>query len=275
MNFTLLFWGLFAVYAVGWLLCVLSFFRNLDRIRLWGERFLILGLSLQIFIIIATYVNLEGFLFDSLSGLLLFLSLLMILIYYILNYYFTNQIFAIVFPPITLFFLALSILVSDQAIIAKAFLDKSPVFGRYFLYLHASCSMLGYLLFGVACLTSIFFLHQEKQIKNKTLMLERVKVPSLGFLDALNFKVITAGFIFLTIGLLVGINMKIVSSGGFPETSLRQILPIITWAIYAFFLVDRFINGLRGKITAIWSIMGFMAAVISFIYEISFLIEKR
>jgi len=233
------------------------------------------GLCLQIFIIVATYVKLEGFLFDSLSGLLLFLSLLMILIYFILNYYLSNQIFSIVFPPVTLFFLALSILVSDQAIISKAFLDKSPVFGRYVLYIHASCSMLGYLLFGVACLTSIFFLHQEKQIKNKTLMLERVKVPSLGFLDAVNFKVITAGFIFLTIGLLVGINMKIVSSGGFPETSMRQVLPIITWAIYAFFLIDRFISGLRGKITAIWSIMGFLAAVVSFIYEISFLLEKR
>ena len=151
VNFTLLFWGLFAVYAVGWLLCVLSFFRNLDRIRLWGERFLILGLSLQIFIIIATYVNLEGFLFDSLSGLLLFLSLLMILIYYILNYYFTNQIFAIVFPPITLFFLALSILVSDQAIIAKAFLDKSPVLGDISsIFTHpARCWVICYLVWLV------------------------------------------------------------------------------------------------------------------------------
>jgi ABC-type uncharacterized transport system permease subunit len=275
VNFTILFWGLFGVYATGWLFCVLSFFRNMDKVRVWGERILFFGLFFQIFIIVVTYIQLEGFLFDSLSGLLLFLSLLMIVIYFILNRYFSNQIFAIVFPPVTLFFLALSILVSDQAIIAKAFLDKSPVFGRYFLYIHASFSMIGYLLFGVACLTSIFFMYQEKQIKNKTLLLKKVRVPSLGFLDALNYKVITAGFIFLTIGLLVGINMKIVSAGGFPETSLRQVLPIVTWAIYAFFLVDRFINGLRGQITAIWSIMGFLAAVVSFIYEISFLIEKR
>lgn len=275
MNFTLLYWSLCGIYLTGWILCCLSFFKNQQKIHLWGERFLFWGLCAQLFVIVASYIELEGFLFDTLSGLLLFLSLLLILIYFILDFYFPNQIFEIIFPPLVIFFLILSNLVSDQAIISQDFLDKSPVFGKFILYIHASCSMIGYLLFGVACLTSIFFLHQEKQIKNKTLLLPDVKVPSLGFLDSLNHKIITAGFLFLTVGLLLGINMKIISSGGLPQISLRQILPLTTWSLYALFLIDRSISGLRGKITAIWAVIGFATAVTSFVYEISILIAKR
>ena len=134
--------------------------------------------------------------------------------------------------------------------------------------------MIGYLLFGVASFASVFFLLQEKRIKNKTLHLKDIKVPSLGFLDTLNFKVVAVGFLFLTIGLLLGVSMKIISNQGHPSISLRQILPMITWGFFALFLIDRSIQGLWGKAPAIWSITGFCGAMISFIYEISILINR-
>jgi len=276
VNFTLLFWTICGIYSAGWLFCGLSFFSNTTQNKPWGERLLFLGMGFQIFFIIAEYIELGNSIFDSLSGLFLFLSLLIIVIFFILDFTYPNQIFKIVFPPLVIFFLILSVAIYDQAIIAHGFLNKSPVFGKFLLYVHASCSMLGYLLFGVGCLTSIFFLYQEKKIKNKTLILQNVKVPSLGFLDTLNYKVITAGFLFLTVGILLGINMKIISSGGHVnlDVSLRQILPISTWTVYAIFLVDRFVNGLRGKTTAIWAITGFCVAIGSFAYEISLLIQR-
>ncbi|MCP4751434.1 MAG: cytochrome c biogenesis protein CcsA [Proteobacteria bacterium] len=274
MEFTILFLSLCGIYLIGWLFCCVNFFRNQPGVRSWGERLLFLGLCTQLFFIVASYIELGDFLFDSLSGLFLFLSLLLILTYFILNFYFPNQIFKIIFPPLTIFFLLVSILISDQVIIAQGFLDKSPVFGKFVLYVHASCSMLGYLLFGVACLASIFFLYQDKQIKNKTLLLRNVKIPSLGFLDSLNYKVITAGFLFLTVGLLLGVIMKTISTEGAPQISMRQILPFSTWGLYAFFLIDRSISGLRGKATAVWAIVGFAAAVTSFVYEISLLIQQ-
>ncbi len=275
VNLSLLFWSVCGIYIIGWLFCGLSFFKNHPKVHYWGERLLFLGFCGQMFFIVTSYVELGDFLFGTLSGLLLFLSLLLILIYFILDFYFPNPIFEIVFPPLTVFFLILSILVSDLAIISQEFLSKSPVFGRFVLFTHASCSMLAYLLFGVACLTSIFFLFQEKQIKNKTLLLRSVKVPSLGFLDLLTYKVIASGFIFLTVGLLVGINMKIVATGGHQYLSLRQILPLATWGIFALFLVDRSIRGMRGRISAIWAIIGFTAAATSFVYEISLLVHRQ
>ncbi len=273
MNYLFLFWSICAIYFIGWITAGISFFSN-DKIgKGWGERVLLLGLAMQFVYILLDLISSGDFLMDSLSGLFLFLSFFTILIFLILGLKFPNQIFKIVFPPVSLFFLVLSITISDQAIIVKAFLDKSPVFGKFMLIAHASCSMLGYLLFGVACLTSMFYLYQENKIKKKTLMLKNEKVPSLGFLDKLNYKVIAIGFLFLSIGLLLGVNMKVITSGQV-ALSLRQLLPVATWLIYALFLIDRFINGLRGKITSMWSIVGFLAAVTSFLYEVSLLVQR-
>lgn len=273
MNY-LLFWSVCSLYFIGWITNGITLFTNERIEKGWGERILLLGLFLQFIYIILDLITSGSFPLDSLSGLFLYLSFFTILIFFVVEFKFPNQIFKIVFPPVSLFFLVLSITISDQAIVAKAFLDKSPGFGNFMLFAHASCSMLGYLLFGVACLTSMFYLYQENKIKKKTLMLSNEKVPSLGFLDKMNYKVIAMGFLFLSVGILLGINMKIISTSGQIELSLRQLLPVTTWLIYALFLIDRFINGLRGKITSMWSIAGFLAAVTSFLYEVSLLIER-
>lgn len=240
----------------------------------WGERFLILGICLQLIFIVTSYGEMKTILFNSLSGLLMFLSLLLILVLFILNFYFPDQIFELVFPPLTIFFLLLSVLISDLPIVSQEFLDRSTLFGRSLLIAHASFSMLGYLLFGVACLTSIFFLYQEKRIKNKTLLLQKIKVPSLGMLDAIIFKMVVAGFLFLTVGLLLGINMSISTRLGTQRVTLRQLLPVFTWGVYSILLVSRSVIGIRGRNSAIWSIVGFLVAVISFIYEISLLVNR-
>ncbi|MDH5559861.1 MAG: cytochrome c biogenesis protein [Deltaproteobacteria bacterium] len=274
MGFYFLFLLLCLFYFFGWLLCCLSFFKDLEKVHATGERSLFIGLGFHLFYIVASYIELGNFPYNSLAGLLLFVSLLIILIYFILDFYFPNEIFEIIFPPLAIFFILLSNLISNQAILTHSFLENSPVFGKLILFIHASFSMLGYLLFGVASFASVFFLYQEKKIKNKTLMLKEIKVPSLGFLDTLTYKVIAVGFLFLTVGLLLGVSMKVVANQGHPSISLRQVLPMITWAVFAVLLLSRSIQGLRGKIIAVWSITGFVVAIISFVYEISLLIQK-
>lgn len=274
MLFNILFWALSGTYLGGWIFCNIAFYKNKSKIHDIGERLLLLGLGLHLFYIVGGYIELDIFPFETTAGLILFLSLLITLVYFIVDFYFPNEIFELIFPPISLFFLFLSKIISDHSFATADVLETMPVFGKLILYAHGSFSMIGYILFGVACLTSIFYLYQERQIKNKTLHLRDAKVPSLGFLDSLNYKVIATGFIFLTVALLLGSIMKVVVHMSHPELSLRQILPLFTWAIYAIFLLDRSIRGLRGKISAIWAIAGFIFSVVSFIYEISLIITK-
>ncbi len=271
--FTYLFWGLCGIYILGWLFCTISFFKTHEKLHSIGELLLTLGLVVQFIYIGSTFFTTKSLPFYSLAGLLLFLSLLVILIYFFLDYIYHNDIFEVIFPPLAVFFLLLSNLISDQSIITPQFITISPLAGKIFLFIHASFSMLGYLLFQVACLTSIFFLYQENKIKSKKMLLTDGKLPSLGFLDWLNYKVVSFGFLFLTLGLLVGVSMKLILSGGYSGVSVRLIVPLLTWAVYAVILLDRSIRGLRGKITAIWAIIGFITAVGSFIYEMEMITE--
>jgi len=103
----------------------------------------------------------------------MFLSLLLIVVLFILNVYFPDQIFELIFPPLTIFFMLLSVLIANQPIVSQEFLERSTLLGHSILVGHGTLSILGYLLFGVACLTSIFFLYQEKRIKIKPCCLRK------------------------------------------------------------------------------------------------------
>lgn len=260
--------------ASGWVLCCISFFREMELAHRVGERLLFVGLVSQLVYGVASYIE-EGLdPFANLAGLFLFGSLLVLLLYFVLDFYFTNPIFEVIFPPLTLFFLLLSDLIAHEGIETGGYLASSPVFGKVILVFHASNLMVGYLLFAVACATSIFYLFQERQLKNKTLHLSGNKGLSLGYLDKLNYKVIAVGFLLVTLGLLSGVGMNLFARAGQAELSLRQILPISTWGIYAVFLLDRSIKGLKGSSSAIWAIVGFLVVVFSFAYEISILLNR-
>ena len=267
MNLANLFWSTSGLYILGWFICNLSFFHIRKNLHKIGEFTLFMGLVLHVIYIGIQFFRPNSSPFTTIAGILLFTSLLTSTIYFILDYLYRKEIFEIIFPPLTLFFLLLSSLISNQTLLVPQFITVSPIAGKSMIYIHASFSLIGYLLFGVACLTSIFFLKLEQKIKNKTLLLQDIKVPSLGFLDRLNHRVITSGFLFLTIGLLMGITVNLIVKQGFTSINLRLIFPILTWGFYAFVLFDRSIRGLSGRFTATWSIIGFIAAAFSFIYE--------
>jgi len=271
----LFFWCLFTLIFLGWALCSVSFFRENKTIHRVGERILFVGLVSQLLFGVASYIEQGIDPLSSLAGLFLFGSLLVLVLYFFLDFYFTNQIFEVIFPPLTLFFLLLSELLVHQGIGTQGYLDSSPVFGKVILVFHASNLMIGYLLFAVGCGTSIFYLSQERKLKAKTLHLGGNKVPSLGYLDKLNYKVIAAGFIFVTFGLLSGVGMNLFAQSGSAQLSLRQGLPLMTWGVYAVFLLDRSIKGLKGSSSAIWAIAGFMVVVFSFVYEITILLSRH
>lgn len=241
---------------------------------IWGFRILILAFVLQLVFIAVGYGEMKVILFHSVSGLMIFLSLLLMLVLFVLNVYFPDQIFELILPPLTLFFLLLSVLISDQPIVSQEFLERSTLTGRSLLVAHGSFSMLGYMLFGVACLTSSFFLYQEKQIKNKTLLLTNAKSPSLGLLDTIIFRMIVSGFLFLTVGLLLGSIMGVFTYEGAPLFTLRHLLPVLTWTLYAALLISRTAIGIGGRNTAVLTIFGFFLAVISFVYEIVLLTAR-
>ncbi len=273
MNTTFLFRIICIFYLAGWWLCVISFFRDKKGFHRAGEFVLSSSLLVHLLYTGISFSQPEFSPFYTVAGILQVLSVLIMIIYLYLDYSYGKEIFELIFPPLTVFFLMLSNLLIHQTLVNLQFISDSTFMSKAMLFVHAFCSMLGYSLFGGACLASIFFLFQEKKIKTKKLHLTDANLPSLGFLDRLNYRMVSSGFLFLTIGLLMGVSMRLIVSGKYEGVTPRQLIPLMTWLFYALILFDRSVRGLRGKTTAIWAILGFSAALISFVYEMHVLIS--
>src|SRR5204863_8397380 len=76
---------------------------------------------------------------------------------------------------------------------------QGPLFG-----VHVSSLLLAYASFARACMIGVTYVLLFKEIKAKHLGFFYARLPSLQVLDSMNQRAIVIGWIFLTVGLIVG-----------------------------------------------------------------------
>ena len=150
---------------------------------------------------------------------------------------------------------------------------RSATYYRALLLTHIRTAILGHLLFALACVVSIAYLYQERRLKVKIAPMRPVRLPALGVLEQLNHRAITLGFFFFSLAIILG--LLVVGLTNLPHRlfSFRQMIPTLTWLVYAAFLLVHDLRGRRGRFGAIWSIGGFIVVMGSLIFEISVLLE--
>src|ERR1041384_7538471 len=82
---------------------------------------------------------------------------------------------------------------------ARAAVLHGPLFG-----IHVSSLMFAYASFALACVIGITYVLLFKEIKTKHLGVFYARLPSLQVLDQMNQVAIVIGWIFLTVGIIVG-----------------------------------------------------------------------
>lgn len=173
-------------------------------------------------------------------------------------------------PLFTIFVLGISAVLSSQNIPTIETIRDAPIVYQTTLIIHISTMIAGYILFGLSCFSSILFLYQEHQIKTKLVKLLVNQFPSLSTLDQISYRSVILGFLFLTVGLILGV---VLSDG---LQSLRSIVRIgitlLIWLLYAFFLVERYFKGSARRYSAIWSVAGFFLVLMSLFVEFSHLV---
>ena len=89
---------------------------------------------------------------------------------------------------------------------------------------------------------------QFKEIKKKHLGYFYTRLPSLHVLDAMNSRAVVVGWLFLTVGVLVGIVWTAQARGLAPDNSNLQamslqdpkiFIAVLTWAVYSFAMFAR------------------------------------
>jgi ABC-type uncharacterized transport system permease subunit len=135
---------------------------------------------------------------------------------------------------------------------------------------HIVALLAGHLLFALACLSSVAFLLQERQLKSKSRLISS-RLPSLGTLETVTHRSVGLGFVCLTIGILLGLAVAGAENLGARIWDLRLIIPVASWTVYAGFLLVYTYQGRRGRFSAVWSIVGFLFVLASLLFELAVL----
>ena len=144
---------------------------------------------------------------------------------------------------------------------------RSPLFT-----IHVMSLLLAYASFALACVLGVTYVLLFKEIKAKHLGFFYTRLPSLQVLDVMNSRAITVGWIFLTLGVIVGgIWAAKVQGSTDPRaqamsvTDPKILVALVSWGIYSFALVARKAIGWSGRRAAYLSGVAFVVVLLTFV----------
>src|SRR5258708_9892723 len=154
---------------------------------------------------------------------------------------------------------------------------QGPLFG-----LHVSSLLFAYASFALACVIGITYVLLFKEIKAKHLGFFYARLPSLQVLDRMNQRAIVIGWIFLTVGVIVGALWAAQARAYAPENPQVQemwlhdpkiFVALICWAVYSFELFAARRIGWGGRRAAYLSAFGFAIVLLNFV-PVSYFLTK-
>ena len=83
--------------------------------------------------------------------------------------------------------------------------QRDPVLDSPWFWVHVSSLLFAYASFALAGVLGLTYMLQFKEIKKKHLGYFYTRLPSLQMLDAMNSRAVAVGWLFLTIGVVVGV----------------------------------------------------------------------
>jgi ABC-type transport system involved in cytochrome c biogenesis permease subunit len=168
----------------------------------------------------------------------------------------------------------LPIMVGLQVIPAvyPGFENADPVLDSPWFWVHVSSLLFAYASFALAGVLGVTYMLQFKEIKKKHLGFFYTRLPSLQVLDSMNGRVVTIGWLFLTLGIAVGgLWATQIQSSTDPRAQAMSIqdpkilVAIICWGVYSFALFARRAIGWSGRRAAWLSALAFVIVLLNFV----------
>jgi ABC-type transport system involved in cytochrome c biogenesis permease subunit len=150
--------------------------------------------------------------------------------------------------------------------------NKDPVLDSPWFWVHVASLLFAYASFALASMLGLTYMLQFKEIKKKHLGYLYTRLPSLQILDAMNSRAVSIGWLFLTIGVVVGVVWTGQARSLDPEnTNLRAMslqdpkvfFAFLTWALYSFAVFARRTMGWNGRRAAWLSALGFAIVLLN------------
>lgn len=173
------------------------------------------------------------------------------------------------FPVLGAFSSPVTFLVIGYAAMqSKEVHELMPALRSNWLGFHVSTAIIAYGSFGVSFVLGIIFLMRSR-IQQKGFMDEHI--PSREKLDAISYRSVCLGLLFLTFTIITGAIWAERAWGSYWSWDPKETWSLITWIIYATYLHLRIRNGWKGKTAAIFAIIGFICVLFTYIGVNTFL----
>jgi ABC-type transport system involved in cytochrome c biogenesis permease subunit len=153
--------------------------------------------------------------------------------------------------------------------------DRAPVLQGPLFGVHVSSLLFAYASFALACVIGITYVLLFKEIKAKHLGFFYARLPSLQVLDRMNQRAIVIGWLFLTVGIIVGAVWAAQAQGGFgaadPRVQAMRLQDpkifgaLVCWVLYSFELFAVQLIGWGGRRSAYLSALGFAIVLLNFV----------
>jgi ABC-type transport system involved in cytochrome c biogenesis permease subunit len=157
--------------------------------------------------------------------------------------------------------------VFDRNVSPRPDVLSSPLFT-----LHVMAMLFAYASFALACVIGVTYVLLFKEIKAKHLGFFYARLPSLQVLDLMNGRVVTIGWVFLTVGIAIGgIWATQVHTSADPRLQQMSVfdpkilVALVSWAVYSFALVARRAIGWTGRKAAWLSAFAFVIVLLNFV----------
>jgi ABC-type transport system involved in cytochrome c biogenesis permease subunit len=247
------------LYFLSSLFFVIFFFVKKRKFVNFANIFIVIGLILQAIFLISSYIREGYFPISTLKEAFFFFSWVMLLGFLILSKIYNLYILGTFLVPFSFILFILGSTLPMGLNFPENFASQ-PLFP-----IHTLFSIIGDASLGVAAFIGLVFSLEKYFLKNK-LNIQLFKFfPSMEILDELIFKIITFGFIFLTIGLLTGFIWLKLIRGVWWIADPKIVFSIITWFYYIVIIHLRLVFNLKGAKIAKVAMFGFLGVLFTFV----------
>ena len=169
---------------------------------------------------------------------------------------------------VTSLLVALDIIpVLDPGVSPRPEILRSPLFT-----IHVVSLLFAYACFALASVLGVTYVLLFNEIKAKHLGFFYARLPSLQILDVMNGRVVTIGWIFLTMGIAIGgIWATRIATFADPRVDQMSIgdpkisIALVSWVLYSFAVLSRRTIGWTGRRAAWLSAIGFVVVLLNFV----------
>ncbi len=130
---------------------------------------------------------------------------------------------------------------------------------------HIIVAMLAYSMLTIAVLHAGLMSMVEKRLHHAVLPTVLQNLPPLLTMETLLFRVLTAGFVLLTLTLVSGMVFSEELFGKPWQLSHKMLFGFLSWAVFGVLLAGHHIYGWRGRTAIRWTISGFVFLVLAYL----------